>query len=70
MATWKPPHQQTAPETAVLASGLAALDSAESSEVECAHLRRNSTVYGFMIATACVRLARTCAKRVGGKGCV
>ena len=43
MATWNQPHQQPAPETAGLDSGLATLDSAESSEVECAHLRRNST---------------------------
>ena len=39
MATWNLPHKQTAPEIAGLASGLAALDSAESSEVQHAHLR-------------------------------
>ena len=60
MATWNPPHQQAAPETAGLASGLAALDSAESSAVERSHLKHIVS----MIATAHVRLARTCAQRV------
>ena len=44
MATWNQPHQQAAPETAGLASCLAALDSAESSAVERVHLRRKNNV--------------------------
>ena len=44
MATWNQPQQQTAPETARLACSHAALDSAESSEVECADLKGNINV--------------------------
>ena len=43
MATWNQPHQQAAPETACLASGLAALDSAEFPAVERVDLRRNNS---------------------------
>ena len=49
MATWNPPHQQAAPETAGLASGLAALDLAESSVVKRAHLRRKLIVHTVSI---------------------
>ena len=44
MATWNLPHQQAAPETPGLASGLAALDLAESPAVERVDLRRNNNV--------------------------
>ena len=45
MATWNPPHQQAAPETACLASGLAALNLAGSSVVERVHLRRKNMYF-------------------------